>query len=96
MSDNHGSYFWLTFWFILVSISALYEIDLHYKNRELFKEYQSLIKEKDQQEVRWKELMLGLSENSSGISLEKEAEEKALMKLPDSSKIKVVVTDEEN
>ena len=79
-----------------MSISALYEIDLHYKNRELFKEYQSLIKEKDQQEVRWKELMLGLSEISSGISLEKEAEEKALMKLPDSSKIKVVVTDEEN
>ena len=96
MSDNHGSYFWLTFWVILVSISALYEIDLHYKNRELFKEYQSLIKEKYQQEVRWKELMLGLSEISSGISLEKEAEEKALMKLPDSSKIKVVVTDEEN
>ena len=96
MSDNHGPYFWLTFWFILVSISALYEIDLHYKNRELFKEYQSLIKEKDQQEVRWKELMLNLSEISSGVSLEKEAEKKALMKLPDSSKIKVVVTDEEN
>jgi len=96
MSDNYDSYFWLTFWFILVSISALYEIDLHYKNRELFKEYQMLIKENDQQEVRWKELRLGLSEISSGISLEKDAEEKALMKLPDSSRIKIVVTDEKN
>tara|TARA_B100000029_G_C17583948_1_gene960547 strand:- start:56 stop:346 length:291 start_codon:yes stop_codon:yes gene_type:complete len=96
MSDNLGTYFWPTFWFFLVSFAALYEIDLHYKNRELLKEYQSLIKEKDQQEVRWKELMLNLSEISSGVNLEKEAEKKALMKLPDSSKIKVVVTDEEN
>ena len=35
-----------------------------------------------------------LSKVASGIGLEKEASDKALMKLPDSSKIKIVVTNE--
>ena len=73
---------------------AAYEIDIHYQNRELFKQYQSLIKQKDQQEVRWKELTIELSKVASGVGLEKVASEKALMKLPDSSKIKIVATDE--
>jgi len=60
----------------------------------LFKEYQSLVKQKDQQEIRWKELRMELSKVASGTGLEKQATEKALMKLPDSSKIKIVVTNE--
>ena len=63
-------------------------------NRELFKEYQSLIKQQDQLEIRWKELRIELSKVASGIGLERQASEKALMKLPDSSKIKIVVTNE--
>lgn len=94
MSNNLKSYIWLLFLFVLVSISAVYEIDLHYQNRELFKKYQLLIKQKDQQEIRWKELRLELSKVATGIGLEKEASEKASMKLPDSSKIKIVVTNE--
>ncbi len=94
MSNNLKSYIWLLFLFVLVSISAVYEIDLHYQNRELFKEYQLLIMQKDQQEIRWKELRLELSKVATGIGLEKEASEKASMKLPDSSKIKIVVTNE--
>ncbi len=94
MNNNLKSFIWPLFLFALVSISAVYEIDLHYQNRELFKEYQSLIKQKDQQEIRWKELRMELSKVASGIGLEKEASEKALMKLPDSSKIKIVVTNE--
>jgi len=94
MSNNPKSYLWPLSLVVFVSISAVYEIDLHYQNRELFKEYQSLIKQKDQQEIRWKELRMELSKIASGIGLEKEASEKALMKLPDSSKIKIVVTDE--
>tara|TARA_B100001250_G_scaffold121696_1_gene103285 strand:+ start:1256 stop:1546 length:291 start_codon:yes stop_codon:yes gene_type:complete len=94
MNNNLKSYIWPSFLFVLVSISAVYEIDLHYQNRELFKQYQSLIKQKDQQEVRWKELRIELSKVASGIGLENEASEKASMKLPDSSKIKIVVTDE--
>ena len=85
---------WSLFLFLLVSVSAFYEIDLHYQNRELFKEYQTLIKQKDQEEIRWKELRMELSKVASGIGLEKEASDKALMKLPDSSKIKIVVTNE--
>ena len=94
MKNNLKSYIWPLFWFILLSISAVYEIDLHYQNRELFKEYQSLMKQKDQQEIRWKELRMDLSKVASGIGLEKEATEKALMKLPDSSKIKILTTNE--
>ena len=94
MKNNLKSFIWPLFFFLLVSISAVYEIDLHYQNRELFKEYQSLVKQKDQQEIRWKELRVELSKVASGTGLEKEASVKALMKLPDSSKIKIVVTNE--
>ena len=94
MNNNLKSFIWPLFLFVLVSISAVYEIDLHYQNRELFKEYQSLVKQKDQQEIRWKELRVELSKVASGTGLEKQATEKALMKLPDSSKIKIVVTNE--
>ena len=94
MNNNLKSFIWLLFLFVLVSISAVYEIDLHYQNRELFKEYQTLIKQKDQQKIRWKELRMELSKVASGTGLEKQATEKALMKLPDSSKIKIVVTNE--
>jgi len=38
---------------------------------------------------------LDLSELSSGMSLEKEANEKASMQLPDSSKIKVLLINED-
>ena len=94
MNNNLKSYIWPLLLSVLVSISAIYEIDLHYQNRELFKEYQSLVKQKDQQEIRWKELRVELSKVASGTGLEKEASVKALMKLPDSSKIKIVVTNE--
>jgi len=94
MNNNLKSYIWPLLLSVLVSISAIYEIDLHYQNRELFKEYQSLVKQKDQQEIRWKELRMELSKVASGTGLEKQATEKALMKLPDSSKIKIVVTNE--
>ena len=94
MNNDLKSFISPLFLFVLVSISAIYEIDLHYQNRELFKEYQSLVKQKDQQEIRWKELRVELSKVASGTGLEKQATEKALMKLPDSSKIKIVVTNE--
>ena len=94
MNNNLKSYIWPLLLFVLVSISSIYEIDLHYQNRELFKEYQSLVKQKDQQEIRWKELRMELSKVASGTGLETQASEKALMKLPDSSKIKIVVTNE--
>ena len=94
MNTNLKSYIWPLVLFVLVSISAIYEIDLHYQNRELFKEYQSLINQQDQQEIRWKELRMELSRVASGTGLETQASEKALMKLPDSSKIKIVVTNE--
>ena len=94
MNNDLKSFISPLFLFVLVSISAIYEIDLHYQNRELFKEYQSLVKQKDQQEIRWKELRVELSKVASGIGLERQASEKALMKLPDSSKIKIVVTNE--
>ncbi len=46
MNNNLKSYIWPLFLFVLVSVSAVYEIDLHYQNRELFKEYQVVTNEK--------------------------------------------------
>jgi|ETN02SMinimDraft_4_1059925.scaffolds.fasta_scaffold568033_1 cell division protein FtsL len=95
MKEELNWYKWPLFWFSMVAVTATYEIDLHYKNRELFKQYQLLVKHKDQLEIEWKELRLDLSELTSGMSLEKEASEKALMQLPDSSKIKVLSINED-
>ena len=95
MKDKLNWYKWPLFWFLMVAMTATYEIDLHYKNRELFKQYQLLVKQQDQLEIKWKELRLDLSQLSSGMSLEKEANEKASMQLPDSSKIKVLFINDE-
>ena len=95
MKDKLDWYKWPLFWFFIIAVTATYEIDLHYKNRELFKQYQLLVKQQDQLEIKWKELRLDLSQLSSGMSLEKEANEKASMQLPDSSKIQVLIIDED-
>lgn len=95
MKDKLNWYKWPLFWFLMVAVTATYEIDTHYKNRELFKQYQLLVKQQDQLEIQWKELRLDLSELLSGMSLEKEANEKASMQLPDSSKIKVLLINED-
>ncbi|HIF19019.1 MAG TPA: cell division protein FtsL [Gammaproteobacteria bacterium] len=95
MKDKLNWYKWPLFWFLMVAVTATYEIDTHYKNRELFKQYQLLVKQQDQLEIKWKELRLDLSELLSGMSLEKEANEKASMQLPDSSKIKVLLINED-
>jgi len=95
MKEEFNWYKWPLFWFLMVAMTATYEIDLHYKNRELFKQYQLLVKQKDQLEIKWKELRLDLSELSSGMNLEKEANDKASMQLPDSSKIKVLLINED-
>ena len=95
MKDKLDWYKWPLFWFLIVAVTATYEIDLHYKNRELFKQYQLLVKQQDQLEIKWKELRLDLSQLSSGMSLEKQANEKASMQLPDSSKIKILLIDED-
>jgi len=95
MKDKLNWYKWPLFWFLMVAVTATYEIDTHYKNRELFKQYQLLVKQQDQLEIKWKELRLDLSELLSGMSLEKEANEKASMQLPDSSKIKILLINED-
>ena len=95
MKDKLNWYKWPLFWFLMVAVTATYEIDIHYKNRELFKQYQLLVKQQDQLEIKWKELSLDLSELLSGMSLEKEANEKASMQLPDSSQIKILLINED-
>jgi cell division protein FtsL len=95
MKDKLNWYKWPLFWFLMVAVTATYEIDTHYKNRELFKQYQLLVKQQDQLEIKWKELRLDLSELLSGMSLEKEANEKASMQLPDSSQIKILLINED-
>ena len=37
MKEELNWYKWPLFWFLMVAMTATYEIDLHYKNRELFK-----------------------------------------------------------
>ena len=80
--------------FIMVFISGLFEIDIHFKKREYFKKYQSLIQDKLRLEVDWRKIQIDLSEISSGLSLEKDAEIKAEMTILDPSLAKIVILNE--
>jgi|TARA_B110000438_G_C15696237_1_gene599077 cell division protein FtsL len=80
--------------FIMVFFSGLFEIDIHFKKREYFKKYQSLIQDKLRLEVDWRKIQIDLSEISSGLSLEKDAEIKAEMTILDPSLAKIVILNE--
>jgi len=81
--------------FIMVFISGLFEIDIHFKKREYFKKYQSLIQDKLRLEIDWRKIQIDLSEISSGLSLEKDAEIKAEMIILDPSLAKIVILNEQ-
>ena len=53
MKEELNWYKWPLFWFLMVVVTATYEIDLHYKNRELFKQYQLLVKQKEIMRENW-------------------------------------------
>ena len=79
----------------MVFISGLFEIDIHFKKREYFKKYQSLIQDKLRLEIDWRKIQIDLSEISSGLSLEKDAEIKAEMITLDPSLAKIVILNEQ-
>jgi cell division protein FtsL len=79
----------------MVFISGLFEIDIHFKKREYFKKYQSLIQDKLRLEIDWRKIQIDLSEISSGLSLEKDAEIKAEMIILDPSLAKIVILNEQ-
>ncbi len=79
----------------MVFISGLFEIDIHFKKREYFKKYQSLIQDKLRLEIDWRKIQIVLSEISSGLSLEKDAETKAKMTILDPSLAKIVILNEQ-
>ena len=81
--------------FLMVFISGLFEIDIHFKKREYFKKYQSLIQDKLRLEIDWRKIQIDLSEISSGLSLEKDAEIKAEMIILDPSLAKIVILNEQ-
>lgn len=81
--------------FLMVFISGLFEIDIHFKKREYFKKYQSLVQVKLQLEIDWRKIQIALSETSSGLSLEKDAQIKAKMIILDPSLAKIMVLNEQ-
>ena len=90
------NYKWIYFWYIMLCVSAFYEVHLHFNKRNLFQEYQIIASETERLEMEWRELQLDYSEFISGQKIGLVAEEKANMSLPDSKKINLLKKDEVN
>jgi len=76
--------------FTLVCISGVGIVFLEHQKRELFSDYQNLIKERDAIQVEWKKLQIQSSESSSGLRLENIARSKANMKTLDAGAINII------
>ena len=96
MKSENIKYKWLFFWYLMVCLSGLYEVQLHFNKRNLFQEYQTIVSETQKIEMEWRELQLDYSALTSGQKIGLTAEDKANMKLPDSRKINLLSKDEEN
>jgi cell division protein FtsL len=96
MKSENIKYKWLFFWYVMVCLSGLYEVQLHFNKRNLFQEYQTIVSEKQTIEMDWRELQLDYSALTSGQKIGLTAKDKVSMKLPDSRKINLLSKDEEN
>ena len=96
MKSENIKYKWLFFWYVMVCLSGLYEVQLHFNKRNLFQEYQTIVSETQRIEMEWRELQLDYSEFTSGKKIGLTAKDKASMKFPDSRKIKLLTKDETN
>ena len=76
--------------FTLVCIFGVGIVYLEHQKRELFSDYQNLIKERDAIQVEWKKLQIQSSESFSGLRLEKIARSKANMKTLDAGAINII------
>ena len=80
--------------FTLVCIFGVGIVYLEHQKRELFSDYQNLIKERDAIQVEWKKLQIQSSESSSGLRLENIARSKASMKTLDADVINIIEVNE--
>ena len=96
MKSENIKYKWLFFWYLMVCLSGLYEVQLHFNKRNLFQEYQTIVSETQRIEMEWRELQLDYSALASGQKIGLTAKDKVSMKLPDSRKINLLSKDEEN
>ena len=76
--------------FTLVCISGVGIVYLEHQKRELFSDYQNLIKERDAVQIEWKKLQIQSSELLSGLRLENIARSKANMKTLDAGAINII------
>ena len=96
MKSENIKYKWLFFWYVMVCLSGLYEVQLHFNKRNLFQEYQTIVSETQRIEMEWRELRLDYSALTSGKKIGLTAKDKASMILPDSRKINLLSKDEAN
>ena len=96
MKAENIKYKWLFFWYVMVCLSGLYEVQLHFNKRNLFQEYQAIVSETQRLEMEWRELQLDYSAFSSGQQIGFKAKEKAGMILPDSREINLLKKHETN
>ena len=76
--------------FTLVCIFGVGIVYLEHQKRELFSDYQNLIKERDVVQIEWKKLQIQSSELFSGLRLENIARSKANMKTLDAGEINII------
>ena len=80
--------------FTLVCIFGVGIVYLEHQKRELFSDYQNLIKERDVVQIEWKKLQIQSSELFSGLRLENIARSKANMKTLDAGTINIIDANE--
>ena len=80
--------------FALVCIFGVGIVYLEHQKRELFSDYQNLIKERDAVQIEWKKLQIQSSELLSGLRLENIARSKANMKILDADVINIIDVNE--
>ena len=96
MKTENINYKWLFFWYLMVCLSGLYEVQLHFNKRNLFKEYQTIVSDTQSLEMEWRELQIDYSAFTSGQKIGSTARDSARMKLPDSRKINLLKKNEAN
>ena len=77
MKSEDIKYKWLFFWYLMVCLSGLYEVQLHFNKRNLFQEYQTIVSETQRIEMEWRELRLDYSALTSGQKIGLTAKDKS-------------------
>ncbi|MGH1461378.1 MAG: cell division protein FtsL [Neptuniibacter sp.] len=78
---------------VVVLVSSLAVIMISFEYRQLFNQHQELIKQRDELQVEWGQLLLEQSAWSANNRVEQQAVKQLGMKVPDIEQIEIVINE---